>query len=85
MTDTQIEQTQLGLFGAPCAHPHCSRELEPLSKVFRDLLTDRPYCEQHGKTLRFHRKKARQRGEALPITHADVDARIQELMKRWQS
>ena len=60
-----------------CSSPKCRTEIIPGQKVFFDnLISDRIYCQRCGLNLRFHRKRAVQRGESPPVTFADVDRRL---------
>lgn len=72
---TDLRITQIRQFAdGPCAS--CGRELKQHASVFLDLLGGRTHCDGCGKALRYHRKKAWQRGEEIPRTIAEVDARL---------
>lgn len=43
---------------------------------FVDLLSRKSYCERCGVRLRFHRKRAEQRGEAPPATIQEFEERF---------
>lgn len=59
-----------------CASKKCSKPMVRGSKVFIDTVNQVYYCEQCGMCLRFHRKKAHERGENPPKTFEDVDDRV---------
>ena len=61
-----------------CANPPCGLEIIPGQKVMFDDVRPVVYCEKCGKGLRFHRKRAVQREESPPITHADAERRFEE-------
>lgn len=69
--DTLISALQ-GIVGT-CGE--CKRKLERGEAVFIDRLAVATYCDQDGKLLRFHRKRAFLRGETPPLTFAEVRAR----------
>lgn len=56
----------------PCSNPTCGRPMNRGDECFGDILADADYCQQCGIMLRYHRKKAGERGETLPITLNDV-------------
>lgn len=58
--------------GKSCASKKCGKLLAHGSKIFIDTIEHVYYCEACGTCLRFHRKKASQRGEDLPKTFEDV-------------
>lgn len=57
----------------------CRKPIEFLQDYFYDKLGDCDYCEQCGRILRFHRRKAEERGEELPLDQATVDAEFERL------
>lgn len=60
-----------------CANSRCSKKIVNGDDFFVDSLEAATYCIQCGQCLRFHRKKAGQRGEALPATFTQVEERSQ--------
>ena len=85
MLETKIVTAQVGTAAVGCSRPECSAVLDALGDCFRDESTGRLYCPTCGPILRYHRKKALQRGETLPITMADVNARLERLTNNVQS
>jgi hypothetical protein len=61
-----------------CSNPICRGVIKPGDEFFTDHLNGARYCSQCGVCLRFHRKKARQRGEEVPMTFGAVDAVMKE-------
>jgi len=66
------------------AHPpektscrECRKVVEPTDRAFLDLVMGLFLCHQCGVRIRYHRKRAFFRGEKIPITFADVEARVQ--------
>ena len=58
----------------------CSRKIDAGARFYYDLLQGadhRTLCDGCGKAIRFHRKRAGQRGEDVPRTIADVDQRME--------
>ncbi len=82
-----IPSTQFEMYGElingfdikmPCANgSDCfgERGIKPKDRYFVDKITDKTYCLLCGKQLRYHRKKAEQRGEEMPRTFEDVARR----------
>jgi len=60
-----------------CRAPACGTLIKRFEDCFIDeLAKGTTYCERCGVMLRFHRKRAVQRGEGPPITFEQVDARM---------
>ena len=60
-----------------CANAECGKSIQRMEECFMDTLSKgKVYCERCGVMLRFHRKRAVQRGEDPPITFEQVDARM---------
>lgn len=63
----------------PCANVYkCAGEIKLDEPCFYDessvsTAPPRVYCSPCGKMLRYHRKKAAERGDSLPMTFEDVD------------
>lgn len=51
-----------------CSNNSCKREIKWEDKCWYDRLGDVDYCHQCGIMLRYHRKKAVERGDKEPIT-----------------
>lgn len=60
-----------------CDASNCTRSIGPGESFFIDKMSEASYCQQCGTSLRYHRKKAGDRGESLPLTFEDVENRIQ--------
>lgn len=75
MTDTLIHA--LSLRRRQCAAKLCGRLIDRLDEYWIDKLAgDAEYCKKCGIMLRYHRKKAGERGEAPPVTFEQVDERL---------
>jgi len=61
---------------AACSNPICGKVLPVGEEFFADRLTEATYCVSCGTCLRFHRKKAEQRQEAVPLTFATVEENL---------
>lgn len=48
-----------------CMEPRCERRIEPLGQFFLCTLSNRIYCENCGPPIRYHRRKAVERGEEV--------------------
>jgi hypothetical protein len=58
-----------------CANKSCGRRIAKGDECFADSLGGEYYCKQCGIMLRYHRKKADQRGDPLPVAFEDVGKR----------
>lgn len=76
MSFPDMPETQhTGRISLPCGNDTgCSEEIQP-GDTFAVSATGVRYCRTCGNRLRYHRKKAAQRGETLPVTFADVARR----------
>ncbi len=71
-----VEKEWRGLQARGCTNSDgCANTIKPGEPYFRDEARGTGYCVPCGQRLRYHRKKALQRGEELPLTMADVHAR----------
>ena len=61
-----------------CRSAKCRRLIEKFDEAFLDELAGGGtlYCERCGTMLRFHRKRAIDRGEEPPLTFEHVDERM---------
>lgn len=64
-----------GLQPRGCANPVCPTVMDPGSDAMADQAGGVLYCVPCGQRLRYHRRKALERAEVLPVTLADVDRR----------
>ncbi len=55
-----------------CSYDSCSRPINRGDECFGDCLSEANYCQQCGIMLRYHRKKANERGEEMPVTFNDI-------------
>lgn len=55
-----------------CSYLACSREITRGDECFADTLSEANFCQQCGLSLRFHRKKANERGDPCPLTFEEV-------------
>jgi hypothetical protein len=78
MKHTMIESIAVHMHR--CKNPECRRIVQAKENYFIDTLVTGSYCESCGKCLRYHRKKAIERGEKPPKTFKEVDARLNERM-----
>lgn len=62
-----------------CSHETCPTSIGPGERYFIDKLSDSSYCQPCGAALRYHRKKAIERGQDPPITFADVEKLLEAL------
>jgi hypothetical protein len=83
--DTKITRAKSGATATGCAGPDCRQVLQPDTDCYRDEHTGRLHCIACGQILRYHRKKALERGETLPVTMAEVNARFERLRNNVQS
>lgn len=61
-----------------CANQACRRKISRGDECFADSLGGVSYCQQCGIMLRYHRKKAGERGEQAPVGFQDVGKIIGE-------
>ncbi len=59
-----------------CSSKKCGKMVQQGNIIFIDKLSEAIYCEGCGTCLRYHRKKAIERGETLPLDFESVDKRI---------
>lgn len=67
-----VEAAYAGDAPSLCANEQCRRPVRFLEKYFIDVLWDRVYCHQCGLCLRYARKKAMERGEAIESARIDL-------------
>ena len=48
-----------------CQEPRCNRDIPPLSVFFLCVLSNKVYCAICGPPIRYHRRKAEERGETI--------------------
>lgn len=71
-----VEKTWCGLQARSCSNGEgCVATIEPGEMYFRDEARGVGYCVPCGQRLRYHRKKALERGETIPATMTEVEAR----------
>lgn len=58
-----------------CSNDICGRKIRRGDECFADVLSDADYCQQCGVMLRYHRKKAGERNDPLPVTFKDIGKR----------
>jgi hypothetical protein len=67
------------IFAIPCTSSFCGMSIEDKASTerhyFSDTLSSSTYCELCGNRLRYHRKKATARGEDIPVSFEEVEAR----------
>lgn len=72
-------------FAVPCKAPTCSMNISEISDVtrpfFRDSVMGRTYCKPCGQRLRYHRKKAAQRGTTSPRTIEEAEELLDSLLR----
>ena len=56
-----------------CANSKCGKSLSNGTEFYYDTDKEADYCFQCGVCLRYHRKKAVERGEPAPAGFADID------------
>jgi len=66
------ERTWAGVSGR-CENPHCRNKIEWGDMCWYDRMGDKDYCNPCGLAMRYHRKKASERGEREPVTFEDVE------------
>jgi len=67
-----LEQSHPGM-PMGCANAiECASLVEHKAPCFRDATTGRTYCLPCGQRLRYHRRKALERGETMPATLSAV-------------
>ena len=61
------------LLETKCSNPKCGNVMFPGEEMHVDYLARAAYCAMCGTCLRYHRKKAAERGEAIPITFEQTE------------
>jgi hypothetical protein len=56
-----------------CKNKSCGRSITTGTNFFYDPLNDSDYCQQCGVMLRYHRKKALERGETVPLNFEKIE------------
>jgi hypothetical protein len=74
--DTKLLESQQGRGIWYCGSKTCGKVLQQGDIIFIDRMSEAIYCEKCGTCLRYHRKKAIERGEELPLNFESVDKRI---------
>ncbi len=75
MLTHNMNETQNGAREKWCSNaPNCMVMIKPKEDCFVDYSTNKPYCTACGQRLRYHRKKAMERGEVMPISFSDISS-----------
>ena len=65
--ETMVQMIYPPIRANQCGNFKCGKMVQSESPCFRDTLGAAYYCDSCGKCLRYHRKKAAERGEDIPI------------------
>ncbi len=71
-----------GFTATSCSHPTCGAVLDAFSPCHRDEVSSLLYCTTCGPILRYHRKKALERGEEIPVTIGEALAHIERMLSQ---
>lgn len=62
---------------ARCSRDECPATIGPGERYMIDKMSESSFCLPCGSSLRYHRKKAVERGQNPPITFADAEKLIE--------
>ncbi len=62
---------------ARCSNTKCKTIIGPGERYFIDTAAEASYCEPCGASLRYHRKKAGERGDTMPLTFEDAETLLE--------